>query len=175
VGQHKTVLEQRQHFTGLNPSTSYSFTVTNADGCTSIASTSAAINAAPASPTAPITGTVTQPTCLTPTGSVQLSGLPAGSWTVTATPGGATLNGSTTSATFTGLAPGNYTFIVTNGAGCTSTASSSVTINPVPGAPTAPVVGTITQTTCAVATGSVQLNGFTFRFLDADDESRVLL
>jgi gliding motility-associated-like protein len=146
-------------FTGLNPSTSYSFTVTNADGCTSTASTSAAINAAPASPSAPITGTVTQPTCLTPTGSVQLSGLPAGSWTVTATPGGATLNGSTTSATFTGLAPGNYTFIVTNGAGCTSTASSSVTINPVPGAPTAPVVGTITQTTCAVATGSVQLNG----------------
>ena len=146
-------------FTGLNPSTSYTFTATNADGCTSTASTSAAINAAPASPSAPITGTVTQPTCLTPTGTVQLSGLPAGSWTVTATPGGATLNGSTTSATFTGLAPGNYTFTVTNGAGCASTASSSVTINPVPGAPTAPVVGTITQTTCAVATGSVQLNG----------------
>jgi gliding motility-associated-like protein len=146
-------------FSGLNPSTNYTFTVTNADGCTSTTSTSAAINAAPASPSAPITGTVTQPTCLTPTGSVQLSGLPAGSWTVTASPGGATLNGSTTSATFTGLAPGNYTFTVTNGAGCTSTASSSVTINPVPGAPTAPVVGTITQTTCAVATGSVQLNG----------------
>jgi gliding motility-associated-like protein len=146
-------------FTGLNPSTSYTFTATNADGCTSTASTSAAINAAPASPTAPITGTVTQPTCLTPTGSVQLSGLPAGSWTVTASPGGATLNGSTTSATFTGLAPGNYTFTVTNGAGCTSVASSSVTINPVPGAPTAPVVGTITQTTCVVSTGSVELTG----------------
>jgi gliding motility-associated-like protein len=146
-------------FSGLNPSTSYSFTVTNADGCTSTTSTSAAINAAPASPSAPITGTVTQPTCLTPTGSVELSGLPAGSWTVIATPGGAILNGSTTSATFTGLAPGNYTFTVTNDAGCTSTASLSVTVNTVPGAPTAPVVGTITQTTCTVSTGSVELTG----------------
>jgi hypothetical protein len=147
-------------FTGLNPSASYTFTVTNADGCTSTASTSAAINAAPALPSAPITGTVTQPTCLTPTGTVELSGLPAGSWTVTATPGGATLDGATTSTTFTGLAPGtNYTFAVTNSDGCTSTSSSSVTINPVPGAPTAPVVGTITQPTCTVSTGSVELNG----------------
>jgi len=146
-------------FTGLNPSASYTFTVTNSDGCTSTASASAVINAAPTAPTAPITGTVTHPTCLAPTGSVQLSGLPAGSWTITASPGGATQTGSTTSATFTGLTPGNYTFTVTNGAGCTSVASSSVTINAVPGAPTAPIVGTITQPTCTVSTGSVQLSG----------------
>jgi gliding motility-associated-like protein len=147
-------------FSGLNPSTNYTFTVTNADGCTSaVSTTSALINPQPATPTAPITGTITQPTCLTPTGTVQLSGLPAGSWTVTATPGGATLDGSTTSTVFTSLNPGDYTFTVTNSDGCTSTASSSVTINPVPGAPTAPVVGTITQPTCTVSTGSVELNG----------------
>ena len=146
-------------FTGLNPSTSYTFTVTNSDGCTSTASTSAAINAAPTPPNTPVVGTITQPTCIAPTGSVQLSGLPAGSWTITATPGGATLNGSTSSTTFTGLTPGNYTFTVTNDAGCTSSATSNVTINAVPGAPGAPVVGTITQPSCSVATGSVDLSG----------------
>ncbi|NBR14299.1 MAG: hypothetical protein EBU01_06915, partial [Crocinitomicaceae bacterium] len=79
-------------------------------------------------PTAPITGTAIQPTCATPTGSVPLSGLPAsGSWTVTASPGGATITGTGTTANFTGLAAGTYTFTVTSG--CTSPASSSVIIN----------------------------------------------
>jgi gliding motility-associated-like protein len=143
-------------FTGLTTGT-YTFTVTNDAGCTStVSSTSATISAQPTTPTAPITGTVTQPTCLVPTGTVELNGLPAGSWTVTATPGGATLNGSTTSATFTGLAPGtNYTFTVTNAAGCTSTTSTSVAINTVPGAPTAPAAGTVTQPTCAIPTGTI--------------------
>jgi hypothetical protein len=148
-------------FTGLAGGTSYTFTVTNASGCTSTASTSAAINAAPTPPSTPVVGTVTQPTCTTPTGSVALSGLPAsGSWTITASPGALTQTGSGTTATFTGLSAGtNYTFTVTNAAGCTSTATSSVAINAVPGAPTAPVIGTITQPTCTVATGTIALSG----------------
>ncbi|MBC5861806.1 PA14 domain-containing protein [Flavobacterium turcicum] len=42
---------------------------------------------------------------------------------------------------------------------CSSVASTTVVINPIPIAPAAPAVGTITQPTCTVATGSVVLNG----------------
>jgi len=113
-----------------------------------------------ANPTAPVPGTVTQPTCALPTGSVILNNLPsAGEWTVTRTPGGTTSTGSGTSTTITGLAPGTYTFTVTNAVGCTSPASSNVVINAQPDTPPAPVVGVITQPTCALPTGSVALSG----------------
>jgi gliding motility-associated-like protein len=147
------------NFSGLSPSVNYTFTATNAGGCTSVASLPANISAIPSNPTAPVIGTITQPSCVAPTGSVNLSGLPSsGSWTVTASPGGATLNGSGTTGTFIGLNPGNtYTFTVTNSSGCTSPASANAVINVY--TPTPPVVGTITQTTCATATGSVALSG----------------
>ncbi len=146
--------------TGLAPGASYTFTVTNASGCTSSASASGVLNAQPTTPSAPVVGTITQPTCSTPTGSVTLSGLPAsGSWTVTGSPSGS-LASSGTTGTVTGLTAGtSYTFTVTNASGCTSTASTSANINSVPGAPTAPVIGTITQPTCTVATGSIALSG----------------
>jgi len=140
--------------TGLVPAT-YNFIVTNAAGCSSLASFDVVINPLPATPAAPIVETITQPTCEVPTGSVALSGLPAGSWTLN--PGGIT--GSTTSTTLTGLAPATYNFIVTNAAGCSSLASFDVVINPLPATPAAPIVGTITQPTCEVATGSVALSG----------------
>ena len=147
--------------TGLAANASYTFTVENSFGCTSVASTGAIINPQPPTPSAPIIGTITQPTCTTPTGSVALSGLPAvGAWTVTVSPGGGTINGTGTTGNFTGLAPNaTYTFTVTDNTGCTSVASTNAIINPVPGAPTAPIVGTVTQPTCFTATGSVQLNG----------------
>jgi choice-of-anchor A domain-containing protein len=138
---------------------SYTFTVANAAGCVSPASTSAVVNAQPASPSAPVTGSITQPTCALATGTVALSGLPAGSWTITANPGNATLTGSGTTANFAGLAAGSYTFTVTNAAGCTSPVSTSAVVNAQPATPTAPVTGTVTQPTCALATGSVVLSG----------------
>ncbi len=140
--------------TGLATGT-YNFTVTNAAGCTSPASANVVINAQPATPTAPAVGAITQPTCAVATGSVVLSGLPAGNWTIN--PGAVTGTGATT--TITGLATGTYNFTVTNAAGCTSPASANVVINAQPATPTAPAVGAITQPTCAVATGSVVLNG----------------
>ena len=83
-------------------------------------------------PAAPTTGTVTQPTCATPTGSVALSGLPSsGTWTVTGSPSG-TLTGTGTTGTITGLPAGTYTFTVANAAGCVSASSSSVIINAAP-------------------------------------------
>ena len=107
-----------------------------------------------------IINTITQPTCNVATGSVTLSGLPtSGTWTVTATPGGATISNSGTTAVFSGLAPNTYTFTVTNSNGCTSAASGSATILAQPITPSAPIVGTISQPTCSTATGSVTLSG----------------
>jgi gliding motility-associated-like protein len=144
--------------TGLAPGT-YTYTVTNEAGCTSSSSSNIVINAVPASPSVPTAGTRTQPTCTVPTGSVVLNNLPAqGTWTLIRTPGGATATGTGTSTTITGLAPGTYTYTVTNASGCTSSSSSDIVINAIPGAPPAPVPGTISQPTCTVSTGSVVIN-----------------
>ena len=111
-------------------------------------------------PTAPIVGTITQPTCTVSTGSVILNGLPAtGTWTLIKIPGGTTTTGTGTSSTIIGLAAGTYTYTVTNSSGVTSIASSDVVINAQPLPPLAPTVGTITRPTCTISTGSVILNG----------------
>ncbi len=86
-------------------------------------------------PLAPGTGTITQPTCVTP-GSVILNGLPAsGTWTLTRIPGGTVTSGEGTNTTISGLASGKYNFRVTNSEGCASTLSEDVIIDPAPPAP----------------------------------------
>ena len=148
-------------FSGLVADT-YSFTVTNASGCTSATSaTTATINTQPGPPSAPIVGSITPPTCALSTGSVALSGLPAsGTWTVTTIPSGLTTTGTGLTTTFSGLPAGTYSFSVTNDLGCTSAASATTaTINIQPVTPAAPTVGTITQPTCTTTTGSVILTG----------------
>ena len=144
--------------TGLAPGT-YTFTVENASGCTSPASAAAVINAQPETPSAPVVGTVTQPTCSLSNGSVALSGLPAaGTWTVTRIPGGVTQNGTGTTAVISSIPAGTYQFTVTL-SGCVSPVSGDALINPQPATPAAPSRGTITPPTCSVATGSVELLG----------------
>ena len=96
------------------------WTVIDACGNTSNCSVIVTINAMP---TAPIVGTITQPDCMIPTGSVVLSGLPAGNWTIN--PGGIT--GNTASVTITGLVANTHNFTVTLGT-CTSTPSANVVI-----------------------------------------------
>ena len=137
----------------------YTYTVTSSvSGLTSAASANVVINAQPATPTAPTVGTITQPTCLV-AGSVILSGLPAtGTWTLTKSPGGTTTTGTGTSSTVSGLTTGTYTYTVANASGCTSAASANVVINALP-TQAAPTVGTITQPSCPVPTGSAVLSG----------------
>ena len=110
----------------------YNYTVTSAAGCTSPATANVVINAQPPTPTAPVVGTITQPTCAVATGSVVLSGLPAGNWTIN--PGNIT--GNTASTTINGLAAGTYNYTVTSAAGCTSTATVNIDINAAPPTPT---------------------------------------
>jgi hypothetical protein len=139
----------------------YSFTVTDAAGCTSAPSSNVTINSQPATPVTPTIGTISQPTCTVSTGTVVLDGLPAGNWTIN--PGAVT--GNTASTTVGSLSPGTYNFTVTNSAGCTSAATANVVINNVAGAPLAPSVN-IVQPTCTVATATVTVTsptaGLTF-------------
>lgn len=126
----------------------HSILAKNASNC-SPAITNFLISAQPPTPLTPTIDTVIQPTCSISTGSVQLSNLPAGQWTIN--PGN--ISGNTTSAIINNLAAGNYAFNVTNSYGCTSPNAALITINTVLGAPLAPAVN-ITQPTCAVSTGS---------------------
>ena len=133
--------------------------MTNAATCTSAVSASVIINAQPPTPTTPTLGTTTQPTC-TALGTIVLSGLPTGAWTINQSGTVATTyNGSGASYTVTNLAIGNYAFSVTNSVTCTSAATVAVVINAQPVTPATPTIGTITQPTCALATGSIELTG----------------
>ena len=115
-------------FTGLAAG-AYSFTVTDQEGCTSIASSNVVINSNPGSPGPPIIGSITSPSCNMPTGSVSLNGLPlTGSWTLTRSPDNVTLTGSGTSITITGLSAGTYNYSVTNSVGCISELSKNIVI-----------------------------------------------
>jgi gliding motility-associated-like protein len=155
-------------FPGSGPSTTisnlnsgtYTFTVTIPNNCSSASSASVVINPQPVTPSAPAVGSVTPSTCSAPTGSVQLSGLPStGTWTLTRSPGSITTTGTGTSTIVSALLSGTYNFTVTSSAGCVSKASADVVILTVPSSPSAPVIGTITQPTCAISTGSVALSG----------------
>jgi hypothetical protein len=109
------------------------------------------INSSCITPSIPVVGSITQPSCSVSTGSVVLNGLPAsGNWTITRTPGSTTTTGTGTTKTITGLTAGTHTFTVTNAEGCVS-ASANAVINQ-PSLPNAPVIGTI-------SINSVVLNG----------------
>jgi gliding motility-associated-like protein len=137
----------------------HSIAVKNSAGCTTTGVSFQVSCPCLSTPTAPIVGAITQPTCVISTGSVILSGLPGtGTWTLTRTPDGVITTGTGTSTTISGLAPGTYTFTVTS-AGCVSNPSASVVISAPASSPNAPIVGTVTQPTCTVSTGSVILTG----------------
>jgi gliding motility-associated-like protein len=89
-------------------------------------SANAVIPSQPLIPSPPLIGTITQPTKVTPTGSVELDGLPDnGTWTLTLTPGNVTTTGIGTTKIISGLTAGTYSFTVTNSSGCASGPSAS--------------------------------------------------
>ncbi len=118
----------------------------NACGDGAISNLAIVVNAMPS---APLAGTITQPTCSSATASLVLNGLPAsGSWMLVRSPGGIITNGTGTSASITGLASGTYTYTVTNALGCISLASSNIIINIQPSPPIAPS-GSAAQSFCS--------------------------
>jgi len=108
------------------------------------------VNAQPSPPAAPTTGAITQPTCALTTGSVALTGLPTGTWTIN--PGN--ISGSGSSTTVTNLSSGTYNFTVTNSVGCTSSGSSNVVIN----SPTLPTIIGSSGSRCGPGTVSLGAN-----------------
>jgi hypothetical protein len=110
-------------FTSLNPGT-YTVTTKNSTACISTGP-SLTINNQLTSPVAPIIQSIVQPSSLIPSGSVSLTGLPVGNWTIN--PGG--ISGNTQSTTISGLANGTYNFTVTNSTGCISEASADIIID----------------------------------------------
>jgi uncharacterized repeat protein (TIGR01451 family) len=133
---------------------SYFVLVTDSNGCTSTGSTTVNINPQPPTPSAPTVGTITHPTCTTNTGSVVLSGLPSGNWTIN--PGA--IAGIGESYTMTGLTTGTYNFTATNSSNCISVASANVVINTQPETPSTPIIGTIVNPSCSNL-GSITLSG----------------
>ncbi|MDQ0476862.1 T9SS type A sorting domain-containing protein [Chryseobacterium sp. MDT2-18] len=105
-------------------------TVYGLNGCgkgESSAKFAVAVNPLPVTPTVV---TVTQPTCVIPSGSVVLGNLPATGWMINIK-GSMTkvVEGSGNSYTISGLAAGTYNFTLSNG-GCSSLATADVVIKP---------------------------------------------
>lgn len=99
---------------------------TAANACTS--STSNAVSVLVGNvPSTPIIDGLTAITCSTGTGSVALSNLPAGNWTIEQTgPVNASITGNTVAETITLTQPGQYSFVVTNASGCSSPATALI-------------------------------------------------
>ncbi|MDB0011790.1 gliding motility-associated C-terminal domain-containing protein, partial [Crocinitomicaceae bacterium] len=137
-------------FSGLAPG-SYTISVRDAINTTCVTTSGfpATINAVPSAPAAP-TSTTTQPTCGTPTGTIEFTAQAGVEYSI----GGA----FQASPIFSGLTPGTYTLTVrsTTDNTCSTDAISTVTINAVPSAPNVPTVAGTTQPTCGIPTGSIE-------------------
>ncbi|WP_051892442.1 T9SS sorting signal type C domain-containing protein [Flavobacterium reichenbachii] len=106
-------------------------TVKNLNGCVS-SPTNFTVTVNPL-PSTPVPGAVVEPTCVTSTGSVALSGLiGSGTWTITQTGTASnTYTGTGTSYTVSNLTPGTYYFSIQQGTDCSSLLTTGVVINSV--------------------------------------------
>ena len=126
----------------------YRCNISNCGGGISVNSNSVTltVNALPASPTL---GPVTQPTCISATGSITITA-PTGAGITYSIDGSTYTN---TTGIFNNVPSGIYTVTVRNSNGCISP-GMGVTINAQPATPAKPTV-TLIQPTCNIATGTI--------------------
>ena len=136
-------------YSGLAAESSHTVTAQNAAGCISLVA-NITLNAQPTAPTIPAL-TATQPTCTVATGTVTITGLPGLTYS---------FDGGAYSATlvYSGLAAGSsHTVTAQNATGCISAAANIILGIPL-NTPATPNF-TITQPTCATASGTITING----------------
>ena len=131
------------------PSGSYAVSYKDGSGCIS-APTSVTVNPALVTPAVPV-AVPTHPACNETTGTITItSPVPAAG--ITYSIDGVTY--TNTSGVFNGVVPGIYSATVKNADGCIS-APTSVTVNPAPETPAAPVASVTQQPTCDVPSGAI--------------------
>ncbi|WP_051397841.1 BspA family leucine-rich repeat surface protein [Runella limosa] len=135
-------------FSGLD-SGPYTVTAKNTTtGCIS-SGLSLTVNAVPSAPATPTASVTVQPTCTTPTGTIEVTA-PLGTG-IEYSIGGL----YQTSGTFSGLNPGPYTVTAKNTTtGCISS-GLSLTVNAVPNAPAIPTASVTVQPTCTISKGTI--------------------
>ena len=117
-------------FTGFEPSNSYSILVNN--GACNSESVAVTIDAMPPMPTAPVIDSVIQPICAMSSGSVKVSGLPAGNWVLIDTQSKLQKKGASSVVEFTDLLIGKHTISVIDSMGCESAVSIPFELIPYP-------------------------------------------
>ena len=140
----------------VNTAGDYTLTVTAANGCTAVATTSVSQNINPPTPTASNTTTLT---CTTTTATLTGTGGGTYSWN-----GPGTILGGTTAAPTVNTA-GNYTLTVTAANGCTAVATTSVSQNINPPSPTASNSTTLTCTTTTAALLGGPATGLSYQWI----------
>jgi len=124
----------------------YTVTVTNATGCTG---TSAIFTVSEASLPETPAASVIQPTCAVATGTITVT-FPLVAGNIFSIGGTFQSN-----PVFTGVAPGTYTLSVQNSFGCQAATPATVTVNPQPSIPAAPIVTGIKNVCPFVGTSTV--------------------
>ena len=139
-------------FAGLAPNTTFNITVRNiTTGCIS-AATPYIVNPLPSSPAAAV-GTITQPTCLVNTGTINITS-PLGSDLEYSIDGGTTY---LPWVNFPWLTPNaTYSISVRNTTTSCVSVPTAFVVNAIPANPTAPA-GILVQPSCSVVTGSYTL------------------
>lgn len=140
-------------FAGLAPDTDYTFKVSDANSCTSVASTAVVkMNAIPKAPLMPTVSNSIQPTCTVPTGTIVI--MPQQGMEFS-------LDGINyqISTIFEFLPPENYVMYVRNilDASCSINSGTTVKIDAIPNLPIVPTVLNLVQPTCAVPTGTISI------------------
>ncbi|SFE74393.1 gliding motility-associated C-terminal domain-containing protein, partial [Flavobacterium xueshanense] len=148
-----TTYQSSNAFSGLAPNNYTLYVRSTADStCLKSSATMITINAAPTPPVVATTASVVQPTCAIPSGTISITPQSGVQYS---------LNGTTyqTSNTFTGLAPNNYILYVRNSADntCSVQSTGSVTVNPLPLLPSTPTLVRVTQPTCFIPSGSIEI------------------
>ena len=148
-----TTYQSSNVFSGLAPNNYTLYVRSTADNtCLKSSATMITINAVPTPPVVATTASVVQPTCAVPSGTISITPQSGVQYS---------LNGTTyqTSNTFTGLAPNNYILYVRNSADntCSVQSTGSVTVNPLPLLPSTPTLVRVTQPTCFVPSGSIEI------------------